>query len=245
LCLAEVLQTQGDLSLEAENFDQATIDYIKSLDLRLLHLKPDDRLLAESHYNLALAYQFLAKTKEAREHYTHAINILELRLSLLPQDQLKGIVTEKTEKTEIPTGQTEAQELYDVISDLKLKLEEVAEDPQGNLQTLLQPTAPITPSPIVNSQTVNNLGTYGRGRIVSNENKPPKVNVFGYPIYQTASAPSTLPPAPTQAVNKLGVYGRGKRKADDLTNTLAPEINSNSPSNIKRNKVEDDASNLP
>ncbi|RCK60485.1 NASP-related protein sim3 [Candida viswanathii] len=91
--LSETYDILGEVSLEAENFNQAAEDLGKSLELRL-ELYPDtSSLITEAHYKLALALEFQSDDatlrKKAAEQMKLAVESLERRNAAETEDAKK------------------------------------------------------------------------------------------------------------------------------------------------------------
>jgi nuclear autoantigenic sperm protein len=122
LALAEVHLTLGDLAMEEGNYtifiqvlkffsdkmEQAAQEYTECLALRQQVMNADDRKLAEVHYSIALANNFLNKNKEALTHFVLAKKILESRL---------------TELNKTPEGEkVQIVEIKEIIAELQDKV---------------------------------------------------------------------------------------------------------------------------
>ncbi|XP_076814074.1 protein HGV2-like isoform X2 [Clavelina lepadiformis] len=83
LLVAECHAKLGDLSLEIENYSEAVGDFLECLLLRKDLLKPDDRELAETHYNLGLVYSHDMRHVNALEHFNSTLKALQLRIDNL------------------------------------------------------------------------------------------------------------------------------------------------------------------
>ncbi|ESP05629.1 hypothetical protein LOTGIDRAFT_55307, partial [Lottia gigantea] len=77
---AEAHLKLGEVSLETEQYDQAIADFKDCLKLQEKHLEPEDRLLAESHYQLGLAYGFMKQFEQSIDHYRAAIKTIESKI---------------------------------------------------------------------------------------------------------------------------------------------------------------------
>ncbi|CAI5757748.1 unnamed protein product [Candida verbasci] len=77
--LSEVYDLLGEVSLEAENFKQASEDLNKCLEIRLNLYSSDDSLISESHYKLALALEFVEEKDKAKDHINSAIESIKKR----------------------------------------------------------------------------------------------------------------------------------------------------------------------
>ncbi|PVZ98451.1 hypothetical protein BB558_001879 [Smittium angustum] len=102
LKLAETLLLLGDVSMESENFTQASIDYTESLKIKNLLLSPDDRQIAEVNFKLSLASEYNGKKQEALEQIQAVKKSLLLRIDNCEKsselDNLKELIVDVEEK---------------------------------------------------------------------------------------------------------------------------------------------------
>ncbi|KAJ2159925.1 hypothetical protein GGF46_002652 [Coemansia sp. RSA 552] len=103
---AETLMLLGDVSMESENFEQATKDFAAALDVKKQHLEDDDRELAELYYKVALAHEYNRNTAEALELMKDVERILQARLDKSEGDEglaeVLGDVRAKIEEWRAP-----------------------------------------------------------------------------------------------------------------------------------------------
>lgn len=69
LKVADVLSLLGEVSMESENYKNAIDDFQESLKIKLSCLKPDSRVLAETYFQLGLAYSFDNQFSSAIEYF--------------------------------------------------------------------------------------------------------------------------------------------------------------------------------
>ena len=125
--LGEVYLTLGDFAMEAEDMEQAIVDYSNCLKLWEKELNGKDRRLAEVHYSLGLSNNFLQRNKEALFHYINAKKILEEHVNLL--------------KSNNPTTSdidNEITNVQDIIQELLVKIDEFTSPSPLAHQLLLQ-----------------------------------------------------------------------------------------------------------
>ncbi|KAM3915522.1 nuclear autoantigenic sperm protein [Leptodactylus fuscus] len=111
----------GEVSVESENYSQAVEDFLACLTIQKEHLEEHDRLLAETHYQLGLAYQYSSRHDDAISHFTQSIHVIEKRLAVL-KEQLEKAVEESKEET-----QKEMAELQGLLPDIREKIEDSKE----------------------------------------------------------------------------------------------------------------------
>ncbi|XP_050402385.1 histone-binding protein N1/N2 isoform X5 [Patella vulgata] len=122
----------GEVSLETERYEQAISDFKDCLQIQEKHLSPEDRLIAESHYQLGLAYGFNQQYDESIDHYRAAIKVIENKIGKLEQSvEDESIVQEKeTGGFEDPVQQIkkEIEDLKEILPDIRSKIEDMVED---------------------------------------------------------------------------------------------------------------------
>lgn len=62
------------------NYIQALEDFQECLKLQVKHLEPDNRLLAETHYQLGLTYSLNLQYSEAIEELNSSFAVIKSRL---------------------------------------------------------------------------------------------------------------------------------------------------------------------
>nr|XP_022317602.1 histone-binding protein N1/N2-like isoform X1 [Crassostrea virginica] len=129
---AESYLKLGEISLETENYEQALSDFKECLKIQEAELEPDDRLLAETHYQLGLAYGFNKQYDESIEQYRKAIKVMEAKISKLKQtveDQTKGKGKEPQAADDpVKSAQQEIQDLEEILPDIRSKIEDMEEE---------------------------------------------------------------------------------------------------------------------
>ncbi|XP_052776536.1 histone-binding protein N1/N2-like isoform X2 [Mya arenaria] len=128
----------GEVSLETEQYEEAIKDLNKCLDIQKEILDSDNRLIAETYYQLGLAYCFNKNFKESTESYQHAIKVMEDRIANLT----KVVDAAKPEEKEtsdfdhpVYKAKKEIGELEEILPDIKAKIEDV-EDEKKNMEDL-------------------------------------------------------------------------------------------------------------
>lgn len=108
LKLSEIYDLLGEISLETENFKQASDDFESLLKVRESLYQFNSNMISEAHYKLSLALEFNFDDKESKEK---AITHLKLSIESIKQN------TENAEKNK------------DVVKDLEIRLEDLQKDP--------------------------------------------------------------------------------------------------------------------
>ncbi|XP_030352401.1 nuclear autoantigenic sperm protein isoform X2 [Strigops habroptila] len=110
----------GEVSIESENYTQAIEEFQACLALQQKYLEAHDRLLAESHYQLALAYHYNSQFDEAVLQFGKSMEVIDKRLAML---------TERIKKAEggSPEDEKEIEELKGLLPEIKEKIEDSKE----------------------------------------------------------------------------------------------------------------------
>nr|XP_030134713.1 nuclear autoantigenic sperm protein isoform X2 [Taeniopygia guttata] len=110
----------GEVSIESENYTQAIEEFQACLALQQKYLEAHDRLLAESHYQLALAYHYNSNFDEAVLQFGKSMEVIDKRLAIL---------TERIKKTDTgsPEDEKEIEELKGLLPEIKEKIEDSKE----------------------------------------------------------------------------------------------------------------------
>ncbi|XP_069050305.1 nuclear autoantigenic sperm protein isoform X3 [Lepisosteus oculatus] len=112
----------GEVSVESGNYVQALEDFQECLSIQLKHLLPHSRLLAETHYQLGLAYGYTNQYDLSIQHFTSSVQVIESRLAMLQE------AIDKAEGAGSPTDQQkEMEELKQLLPDIREKIEDAKE----------------------------------------------------------------------------------------------------------------------
>lgn len=124
--IAECLVKLGEISIEQETYEQAVNDITESIRIQeeMKSEERDERMLAESYYQLGLAQQFNNQFAESKESFQKSINIMQFRIEKL-RSKLEACKPDETaEKTTIGD---EIKDLEALLPEMNSKLEELAE----------------------------------------------------------------------------------------------------------------------
>ena len=132
--IAECLLKLGEISIEQELFDQAITDLKESIKIQeeISANERDERLLAETYYQLTLAHQFNNEFDLAKESQKKSTNILDIRIEKL-KSKLSDAALAESEKTEI---NDEIGELEKLLPEMILKMEEINEQNEKQLSII-------------------------------------------------------------------------------------------------------------
>ncbi|KAG7268172.1 hypothetical protein CRUP_025416 [Coryphaenoides rupestris] len=122
LMAAQAYLKLGEVSAESGNYPQALEDFQECLALQLKHLPPHSRLLAESHYHVAMTLCYMDEYSQAIEHYNSSVKVIENRLAVLQKviDSAEGAEEAAAEKTEL-------EELNQLLPDITEKVADAKE----------------------------------------------------------------------------------------------------------------------
>lgn len=130
--LAEARNGLAQVSLETEQYEEAVRDFTDALHLYQETLdNSNDRVIAETHYNIALALSFDKKFGEAIEHFEQAASVLRAKVEDLEgkikESEDKGGKTEKP-SPEVDEWKKEINDLNDLIQhEMMTRIEDAQE----------------------------------------------------------------------------------------------------------------------
>ncbi|XP_045715447.1 nuclear autoantigenic sperm protein isoform X4 [Phyllostomus hastatus] len=120
----------GEVSVESENYVQAVEEFQACLNLQEQYLEAHDRLLAETHYQLGLAYGYNSQYDEAVAQFSKSIEVIEKRMAVL-SEQMKEAEGSPTEY------EKEIEELKELLPEIREKIEDAKESQRsGNVAEL-------------------------------------------------------------------------------------------------------------
>uniref|UniRef100_H0WYX2 Nuclear autoantigenic sperm protein n=1 Tax=Otolemur garnettii TaxID=30611 RepID=H0WYX2_OTOGA len=119
----------GEVSVESENYIQAVEEFQACLTLQEQYLEAHNRLLAETHYQLGLAYGYNSQYDEAVAQFSKSIEVIEKRM---------GVLKEQMEAEGSPTEyKKEIEELKELLPEIREKIEDAKESQRsGNVAEL-------------------------------------------------------------------------------------------------------------
>ncbi|XP_036302476.1 nuclear autoantigenic sperm protein isoform X3 [Pipistrellus kuhlii] len=120
----------GEVSVESENYVQAVEEFQACLNLQEQYLEAHDRLLAETHYQLGLAYGYNSQYDEAVAQFGKSIEVIEKRMAVL-DEKMKEAEGSRTEY------EKEIEELKELLPEIREKIEDAKESQHsGNVAEL-------------------------------------------------------------------------------------------------------------
>ncbi|CAH3022372.1 unnamed protein product [Porites evermanni] len=132
LNLAEVHLKLGEIQLEQEQFAGAIEDFKKCLELQEKHLESDDRLIAETAYNLGLGYSLLPNYSKSKEFYSKALSIIQLRTTKIEARLAESDAKSKgkgkaNENDPCVVDRKELEELQNLSPEIKARVDDAQE----------------------------------------------------------------------------------------------------------------------
>lgn len=130
--IAECLMKLGEISIEQESYEQAITDITESIRLQEEQKEQrDERMLAESFYQLGLAQQFNNQFTEANDSFQKSINIMQLRIEKLKGKLATFTGEDADAELEKNTIKDEIADLESLLPEMVAKLEEVQQGQQS------------------------------------------------------------------------------------------------------------------
>ncbi|XP_061423784.1 nuclear autoantigenic sperm protein [Lethenteron reissneri] len=132
---AEALLKLGELGLEKDNYQQATEDFLQCLAIQQKYLEPDSRHLAETHYQLGIAYSLEKNYSAAVEHFSSSLKCINKRLALLSEGLEEVEPAQKTPEVAfaLAEDQKEIAALKELLPEIQSKIldcEELQDQPE-------------------------------------------------------------------------------------------------------------------
>ncbi|BFZ00112.1 hypothetical protein BsWGS_03151 [Bradybaena similaris] len=126
---AECYIKLGELSMETEQHATAAEDLEQALKIQQKFLSVDDRLIAETHYQLGLAYGLGKEFELSIKHYTQAIEVIEAKIASLSKlVEAAKDDKDKPESEQVKKYQDEIKELQELIPEMRNKIEDSKEE---------------------------------------------------------------------------------------------------------------------
>lgn len=123
LKVADILQLLAEISMESDNNIAAINDLKACLEIKKRHLGPDDRLLAETYYQMGLAQMLEKMYVDALDNFRTTVKILELKIQNLKSTPIPDIPG-SFDKADV---EKEIEDLESVLSDIREKIEDTRE----------------------------------------------------------------------------------------------------------------------
>lgn len=164
LYAAQAYLKLGEVGIESENYIQAIEDFNECLNIQQKHLGPHNRLLAETHYQLGLAYSFDGQHDSSLKHFKESFSVIEKRLSMLMERIEKAEEKGKSpakDNDAVSEDKQEIEELKELLPEIKAKIEDAEESKDGKATKAFQETLVLTgktdETPASSSSSVSNI----------------------------------------------------------------------------------------
>ncbi|PNF23755.1 hypothetical protein B7P43_G16989 [Cryptotermes secundus] len=122
LKLAEVHLKLGEVGLESETYVQAIEDMKICLEIRTQNLDKHDRSIAETHYQLGMAYSLVSDFDEAIGQLTLAHMLLEKRIEYLQEKGKQSSANSEENENPFYTIEGEITEITALLPEVKEKI---------------------------------------------------------------------------------------------------------------------------
>jgi len=126
---AQVFLKLGEVGLESETYPQSIEDFHSCLKIQEKHLEADNRCLAETHYQLGVAYSFSDDFDKSLGSFAKALKIIQDRITNLKKgtSPSKGSKQSPSKDAKDVEAVFEMKELSNLIPEIKEKIEDMEE----------------------------------------------------------------------------------------------------------------------
>merc|ERR1739838_966243 len=133
---AQVFLKLGEVGLESETYPQSIEDFQACLKIQEKHMEADDRCLAETHYQLGVAYSFGDDFDKSIASFSKALKIMGDRITNLKKVTSPTKGSKKTpskspskdaKETDSADSVFEIKELDKLVPEIKEKIEDMEE----------------------------------------------------------------------------------------------------------------------
>ncbi|XP_065069501.1 protein HGV2-like [Rhopilema esculentum] len=164
---AEANLLLGEIGMELEHYPEAIGDFMECLRIQERFLDSNDRRLAETFYNLGLAYSFDRHYGKSIEYYNKAISVINCRIQRL-KDMNDG------------ENNDELRELGGLLPDLLAKVED-SEYMKKTTEEIIKSAASIAKGSVEDEEDVEESTSFEKPSDSAEEGKPvAKVTDIGY-----------------------------------------------------------------
>jgi nuclear autoantigenic sperm protein len=123
---AEAHLRLAEIGLETGQYEQAVGDIQQCLAIQMSVLEPDDRLLAETYYSLALALAQAERFDDAVAQFREASSVLQRRIANIRQ-RLEA----SSETTDTSKDRQEINDLEAILPDIQSRIQDLEESKQA------------------------------------------------------------------------------------------------------------------
>merc|ERR1739838_229097 len=126
---AQVFLKLGEVGLESETYPQSIEDFMSCLKIQEKHLEADNRCLAETHYQLGVAYSFSDDFDKSLGSFSKSLKIIEDRVTNLKKgtSPSKGSKQSPSKDAKDVEAVFEMKELNNLIPEIKEKIQDMEE----------------------------------------------------------------------------------------------------------------------
>lgn len=139
--LAETYLYLGEVALESENYESAVEDMKKCLDIQKQILEPDHRDIAETLFQLGMAYSLSNQYDEAINSFKLSLNVLEDRIKNLENKQKPDPATSDNP---FYTVENEIAEIKNLLPEIKEKISDMEDFKKEAIQSVVEATLKST-----------------------------------------------------------------------------------------------------
>jgi tetratricopeptide (TPR) repeat protein len=115
----------GEVGLESETYMQAIEDMKTCLEIQTQNLENHDRSMAETHYQLGMAYSLVSDFDEAIGHLTLAHELLERRIEYLQERGKQSSTNAEENENPFYTIEGEITEIAALLPEVKEKINDM------------------------------------------------------------------------------------------------------------------------
>ncbi|KAJ9585238.1 hypothetical protein L9F63_002938 [Diploptera punctata] len=129
--------------IQAEDNKQMNLKLAECLEIQLQNLDEHDRCIAETHYQLGMAYTLSTDFDNAIEQYRQALKLLEKRVEYLQEREKQGVTnTEENESNPFYSIKEEITEINALLPEVKEKISDVEDFKRETKNALLAEIGP-------------------------------------------------------------------------------------------------------
>uniref|UniRef100_A0A0X3PZH4 Tetratricopeptide SHNi-TPR domain-containing protein n=1 Tax=Schistocephalus solidus TaxID=70667 RepID=A0A0X3PZH4_SCHSO len=186
LKVADCLEKLAEISCEKEDHEQAINDLLECLEIRMKYAGENDRLIAETHFQLGVTYSLLNNAHSSNASFATSLDYLNKHRSKL-------VASFEAQETETDSGKADAHRLELQIKEITQLIKEVEERQKENSDTsackeFKRDIAPLEPLTDVPTSDVTHLIKKKRPIEASEGDlKKPKLEVTELDSANTAS----------------------------------------------------------
>lgn len=176
--LAETYLYLGEVALESENYASAVEDMKKCLDIQKEILDPDHRDIAETLFQLGMAYSLSNQFDEAIGSFKSSLQVLEDRIKNLENREKPDVATSDNP---FYTIENEIAEIKNLLPEIKEKITDMEDFKKEAIQSVMEATMKSTAksadgascsSSSVQNGTVDNKPATDISHLIRKKRKP-------------------------------------------------------------------------